>query len=296
MTLTETEPPPPRATIRRSRGISVVWVVPLIAALVAGYLVYDRVQQAGPRITIRFKDGSGLRPGQSVIKYRGVTVGEVRSISLSPDSQSVEVDARLDRSAATLAKKGSVFWIVRPEVGVGNISGLGTLITGPYIEVLPGEGAKEKVFEGAAASPLRREEKGLRILLISTQRGSLQVGSPVYYRGIEVGAVQDQRLSDDARMVESDVFIQQRYAPLIRKETKFWNVSGVNMDFSLFKGAEVNVESLKSLVSGGISFATPEEAKGGEPAKDGTVFRLYDEAKKEWLDWAPGISIGRDPR
>jgi paraquat-inducible protein B len=122
----------------------------------------------------------------------------------------------------------------------------------------------------------------------------LQAGSPIYYRGIEVGAVQEQRLSADARMVEFDAFIQQRYAPLIRKETKFWNVSGVNVDFGLFKGAEVNVESLKSLVSGGINFATPDEAKGGEPVKDGTLFRLYDEPKKEWLDWAPAISIGRD--
>src|SRR5688572_30146837 len=181
----DVDTPRARAVVRRGRGISVIWIVPLVAALIAAYLVYDRVRQAGPRITIRFKDGTGLRPGQSPIKYRGVTIGEVRSISLSPDLQSVEVDARLDRSAAPLAKKGTVFWIVRPEVGIGNITGLGTIISGPYIEVLPGEGAKTKTFQGAAASPLRRE-KGVQILLIATQRGSLQVGSPVYYRGIEV--------------------------------------------------------------------------------------------------------------
>lgn len=279
------------AIVRRTRGLSVVWVVPVIAALVAGYLVYRRAQQAGPDVTIRFKDGSGLRPGQSVVKYRGVTVGEVRSIALAPDLQSVEVKARLNRSAAALAKKGSVFWIVRPEVGIGNITGLGTIISGPYIEVLPGDGPKERSFEGATASPLRLEQKGLRILLVATLRGSLQAGSPVYYRGIEVGAVQDQRLSADARMVEFEVFIEERYAPLVRKETRFWNVSGVNVDFGLFKGAEVNVESIKSLVSGGISFATPEGADAGEPAKEGTLFRLYAEPRKEWLEWAPTIPI-----
>lgn len=109
---------------RRRRSISYVWIVPMIAAAVAAYLVYERMQQAGPEIVIRFKDGSGLKPGQSPIKYRGVTVGEVRSIGLSPDLQTVEVRARLERSAASLAKEGTVFWIVRPELGVANVSGL----------------------------------------------------------------------------------------------------------------------------------------------------------------------------
>jgi paraquat-inducible protein B len=281
-----------RAVVKSRRNFPVVWVVPLVAALVAGYLVYERVQRTGPRITIRFKDGTGLRPGQSPIKYRGVTVGEVRSISLSEGLQTVSVEAHLDRSAAALAKEGSVFWIVRPEVGVANITGLGTIITGPYIEVLPGTGEKKKAFEGAASSPTKNEEKGLRIVLIAVHRGSLRPGSPVYYRGIEVGVVQDHQLSADARMVELGVFIQQRYAALVRKESKFWNVSGVNVDFSLFKGAQVNVESLKSVVSGGLTFATPDESKGGEAAKDGAIYRLYEEPKKEWLEWAPAISIG----
>lgn len=280
----------PAAIVKRQRRFPVVWVVPLAALMVAGYLVYERVQQAGPRITIRFKDGTGLRPGQSPITYRGVVVGKVRSISLAPELDTVLVEARLDRSAAGLAEEGSVFWIVRPEVGVANITGLGTIITGPYIEVLPGDGPRQKSFQGADASPNKREDKGLKIVLIALHRGSLRPGSPVYYRGIEVGAVQDHRLSDDARMVELDVFIEQRYAPLVRKESKFWNVSGVNVDFGLFKGAEVNLESLKSLVSGGVNFATPEEAKG-EPVKDGALFRLYEEPKKEWLEWSPAISI-----
>jgi paraquat-inducible protein B len=114
----------------------------------------------------------------------------------------------------------------------------------------------------------------------------------VYYRGIEVGAVQDHRLSADARMVELDVFIHQRYTALVRKESKFWNVSGVNVDFGLFKGAQVNVESLKSVISGGLTFATPDEPKGAEPVKDGAIFRVYDEPKKEWLEWAPVIRLG----
>jgi paraquat-inducible protein B len=282
---------PAPAVIQRRRRISVVWVVPAIAALVAAYLVYERAQQGGPRITIRFKDGSGLKPGQSLIKYRGVTVGEVRALELSRDLQTVEVKARLDKSATKLATEGTVFWIVRPEVGVGNITGLGTIISGPHIEALPGNGSAQDTFEGSDSSPAALEEKGLKLILIAAHRGSLRTGSPVYYRGIEVGAVQELRLSDDARRVEVSAFIRQPFAPLIRSDTKFWNVSGVNVDIGLFKGAQVNIESLKSVVSGGLSFATPEVAKAGDPVADGAIFALYDEPEKEWLTWSPAIPL-----
>lgn len=296
--MTSTEPQstqaPPQAVpanVKRRRFFSVVWLVPLVAAGVAGYLVYQRVAQAGPLITIRFADGEGLKPGQSPVKYRGVAVGEVRSIALSRDLHGVLVEARLDKSAAALARQGAAFWIVRPEVGLQNITGLGTIISGPYIEVIPGTGPPAKVFQGVAPAPVRQEEKGLSIRLLSPTRGSLRAGSPVYYRGMEVGHVQEQRLSDDARLVESDVFIEQSYAALVRDDSRFWNVSGVDIDFSLFKGAQVNVESLKSLVSGGVSFATPPPGKGNEPAGNGALFRLYDEPKKEWLEWSPAIPL-----
>ena len=282
---------PAEPVVKRRRGVSIVWIVPVLAALIAGYLVYQRVQETGPRITIRFKDGSGLKPGQSVVKYRGVTVGEVRALVLSKDLQTVEVKVRLEQGASALAKEGTMFWIVRPEVGVGNISGLGTIISGPYIEAMPGNGPERDTFEGSPTSPAALEEKGLKIVLIAAERGSLRPGSPVYYRGIEVGTVHEHRLSDDARRVEVNVFIHQRYAPLVREDSKFWNVSGVNVDIGLFKGAEVNIESLKSLVSGGLSFATPGGPKLSEPARDGAIFPLHHEPKKEWLEWSPNIPL-----
>ncbi len=281
---------PAQAVVKRRRYFSVVWIVPIVAAAVAGFLVFQRVNQMGPRITIRFHDGSGLKPGQSVIKYRGVNVGEVQAISLSADLRSVLVEARLARSAEALAREGSVFWIVRPEVSLQNVTGLGTIISGSYIEVQPGNGMAKKSFEGSGRPLLQRGEKGLRIVLFAPTRQSLRPRSPVYYRGIEVGEVQDQRLSADARTVEFEVFIQQRYAPLVKRDSKFWNVSGVDVDIGLFKGAQVNIESLKTLVSGGLAFATPEEA-GADAVEDRAVFRLYEEPKKEWLEWAPAISI-----
>jgi paraquat-inducible protein B len=282
------------AVVRRRRYFSIVWLVPILAAAVAGYLLYHRYAQAGPEITINFEDGSGLKPRQSVLRYRGVAVGDVRSVTLSKDLKTAVVKARLTRSAADLARKGSLFWIVRPQVGVQNITGLNTIVTGSYIEVVPGTGEPEKRFTGANTPPMENEEEGLRITLLSAVRGSITLGSPVYYRGIEVGLVRKMRLSDDARAVEFEAFIQKQYAPLVREDSRFWNVSGVDIDFSLLRGAEINVESLKSLLSGGIAFATPD-AQASKTVPNGAAFRLHAQARKEWLEWAPAILVG-DPK
>jgi paraquat-inducible protein B len=268
----------------------VVWVVPLIAAVVASYLVYERVHEFGAKITIQFRDASGLRIGQTPIKYRGVTVGEVTAMELSKDHQYVVVQARLQRPSAPIAREGSVFWIVRPEVGIASITGLGTIMAGPHIEVLPGAGGPKSEFVGLESSPVAWEPKGLKIVLLSSRLGSLKPGSLVYYRGIEIGAVQDCQLSTNASTVDLHVFIKHRYANLVRNGSKFWNVSGVDVKIGFFRGAEINVESLRSLVAGGIALATPSDPKD-EPAKDGMVFQLHDEPKKEWLEWTAEIAI-----
>lgn len=284
----------PKANLRRTKwNFPIVWVVPLVAAIIAGYLVYDRVREYGPRITIRFKDASGLKAGETQIIYRGVQVGEVTAIELSADLEHVVVKARLRRSPVSVAREGSVFWIVRPEVALGNISGLGTVISGPHIEVLPGIGEPKSEFVGLETSPVDLERNTLKIVLRSNHLGSLRANSPVYYRGIEVGAVQDTRLSPDATMVSIHVFIKQQYARLVRSGSKFWNVSGADVSLGLFRGLEVKMESLRSLVVGGIAFATPNDPKD-KPVKNGTVFPLYDEPKKEWLAWTPKIPIPRE--
>ncbi|MGE5698842.1 MAG: intermembrane transport protein PqiB [Deltaproteobacteria bacterium] len=281
----------PKAKVKeRKWNLPVVWVVPVVAAIVAGYLIYDRVREVGPKITITFKDASGLKTGQTPIKYRGVLLGEVTALELDESLQRVLVKARLRRSGASIAREGSVFWIVRPEVGIGNITGLGTVITGPQIEVLPGAGKPKSEFVGLENPPVAQERKGLKIVLRTGHPGSLKLGSPVTYRGIEVGAVQDSRLGPDATSVDIHVFIKRRYANLVRKGSRFWDVSGVDMKVGLFRGLEINVESLRSLMTGGIAFATPDDPKDG-PAKDGTVFPLNDKPKKEWLAWAPKIKI-----
>lgn len=281
----------PRAKVKEKRwNFPIVWVVPLVAAIVAAYLIFERVRDYGPEITIEFKDASGLRSGETPIKYRGVLLGEVTGLELSKDRQHVLVKARLRRQAASLAREGSVFWILRPEVGIGNITGLGTVITGPEIELSPGAGKPRTEFVGLESPPVALERQGLKIVLISSHLGSLKGGSPVYYRGVEVGAVQDSELGADATTVNIHVFIKRRYVKLVRKGSKFWNASGLDMSLGLLRGLEINVESLRSLIAGGIAFGTPNDPKD-EPAKDGTVFPLYDKPQREWLEWAPKIPI-----
>jgi paraquat-inducible protein B len=267
-----------------------VWVVPVIAAIIAGYLVYDRVREYGPKITITFTDAGGLIAGQTQITYRGVEIGQVKELELSEDRRHALVKARLRRWAEPIAREGTLFWIVRPEVGIGNITGLGTVITGPQIEASPGAGKPKSEFKGLDRPPVALERKGLKIVLLSSHLGSLKAGAPVYYRGIEVGAVQDSHLSADATTVNIRVFIQRRYANLVRMGSKFWDVSGVDVKAGLFRGVEINVESMRSLVAGGIAFATPDDPNDGS-AKADTVFRLYEKPKKEWLEWVPKIPI-----
>jgi paraquat-inducible protein B len=236
----------------------------------------------------QFKCG-GLKTAQTPINYRGVQIGQVTAVELSQDHQAVAVKARLQRSAASIAREGSVFWIVRPEVGIGNITGLGSVIIGPEINVLPGKGKEQSEFVGLEKAPVALEEKGLRIILVTGRLGSLRPGSPIYYRGIEVGAVSESQLSPNAAAVQIHAFIKHRYTKLVRNGSKFWNLSGMDVNFSLFRGLEINMESLKSLAFGGIACAIPADSKDS-PAKDGSSFPLHHKPAKEWLEWAPKIT------
>jgi len=288
----------PQAIVKRQRfAPALVWAVPLLAALIAGYLVIERVREAGPSITIKFHDGSGVRAGTTQVQYRGVAVGEVSSVLLSDDRNYVEVRVRLHRSAATLASEGSTFWVVRPEVGLSSISGLSTVVTGPEIQMLPGPATSKdkppKVFIGLDAPPAAPDRKGLVITLHSVRLGFLRAHSPVFYRGIEVGTVQATQLSRDATQVSIEVFFSPHFAPLVRSGSRFWSVSGLELSGGIFKGLDLKLESLPTLVTGGIEFATPDAGPGTQ-VHSGAQFQLSDAAEKDWLSWSPHIALGRD--
>lgn len=285
----------PKAAVRKRRSWQAVWIVPIVAALFVAGLFFREFRRLGPTIRIELSDGSGLRPRQTPVKYRGVTVGEVRRVTLADDGASVLVQVRLERSVARLAREGTEFWVVRPEIGFGNVSGLNTLISGSYLEMLPGRdpnGAGKREFRGLARPPLPDSQEGLKILLTAAQKGSLSAGSPVSYRGIEVGVVQAPVLNDNATGVTIPVIIKKPYAALVRTGSKFWVGKGIAVDFSLFKGAQINFDSLKSLMGGGgISFGTPPLTTENAPAADGAAFQLHDDPRKEWMEWSPSITL-----
>lgn len=285
----------PRARVRRKRSwfLHAFWIVPLVALGVAGWLVAQRLRAYGPEIAIEFRDGSGLRPGQTPVKFRGVQVGEVSRIELSEDHQHVLVRARLQRSASSLAKDGAQFWVVRPQVGWGNVTGLGTVISGPEIQVIEGKGAAQQRFKGLEHAPVALGQPGLAIVLKAERPVSLRPNSPVYYRGVEVGTVQAIDLSPDSRAAEIHIIVYERFAALVRSGSAFWNASGITLHGGLLKGVELNIESLRAIVAGGIEFASPE---GSPPAKAGTAFFLHSSPRKEWLGWNPKIRIPQEEK
>jgi paraquat-inducible protein B len=280
----------PQAKIKRESRISMIWIVPLAAAIVGGWLVFKYVRQMGPVISIQFSDGNEIKANQTTLRYRGVRVGDVLSVQLAKDAQHVEVQARLDKSAESLARDGSVFWIVRPEVGAGGLHGLETIVSGPYIQVQPGGGMEQKKFIGAEKPPiLDTSEGGLEIILTTPSLGSLTVGAPVYYRGMEVGAVRFFVLGKDSAAVNVHILIETNFAPLVRTDSKFWNAGGVGVHFGLFSGFSMGAESLKALVIGGIAFATPPPT--GILASNASIFPLNEKMDKKWLKWSPAIAI-----
>jgi paraquat-inducible protein B len=281
----------PRARVRRRRVVRMVWVVPAVAIMVAAWLVYQRIQDLGPQILVTFEDGAGLRVGQTPVRYRGVQIGEVSGIDLSEDEKRAIVKLRLKRDAAHIAREGSRFWIVRPRVGWGSFTGLNTVLSGPEIQVIPGkpDAPEQKAFAGLETPP-SSIEGGLHIVL-RAERPKMRADAPVYYRGVEVGTVQKLDLAPNSLSADVHVIIFPRFASLVREGSSFWDVSGVNVKGGIFKGMQVEFESLRSFVTGGIEFATPP---GTKRVKPGTVFFLYNEPKQEWLAWAPKIPIPRE--
>jgi len=270
-----------------------VWVVPLVAIVVGGWMAFRELKNRGPEITIEFVDGSGVAADKTVLEHKGVSVGTVTSVELKPELDGVIVRVRLEKSAAALARNGAQFWVVHPEIGLSGVRGLDTLITGAHLNVRPGKGAPANHFIGLEKTPPPEvPEQGKTYTLQSDRLGSLTTGAPVFYREMKVGAVETSRIASDASSVVIRIHIEAPYTDLVRINSRFWNSGGFSFKIGLLS-AELKNTSLESLVAGGVAFATPEAGKEGLAplAPEGMSFPLASEPEKEWLKWTPKIPL-----
>ena len=266
---------PPEAIVAKRRGISIVWLIPLVALLIGAFLAYKAYTSQGPTITITFDTAEGLEAGKTKLRYLDVEVGTVQNVELAPDLQHIVATAQMVPGAETFLTDKTEFWIVRPRVGVGGVSGLGTLLSGAYIGMRPDKGARAHSFTGLSEPPqLTTNVDGRQFVLEAENLGSVSRGAPVYYRGIEVGQVLGHSLAKDAHSIEVTIFVQHPFENLVRSTSRFWNVSGITLATSA-SGFSLNVASVQSLLAGGIEFDSPPTNSPSSVAETGHRFALF---------------------
>lgn len=267
----------PKAVVQKKRQISIVWIVPVVAILIGGWLAYKGLSEKGPTVTISFESAEGLEAGKTKVKYKDVELGQVETIRFNPDLSRVIITAELVKEAGPYLTENTRFWVVRPRVTASGVSGLGTLFSGAYIGMDPGkEGKPEKSFKGLEIPPVvTTGMPGRDFLLKATTLGSLDIGAPVYYRQIQVGQVIGYELDEKGQSLEIKIFINAPHDRLVLKDTRFWNASGFDLKLDA-SGLKLNTESLVSIMMGGIAFDTPTSLEAGGPAEEGQEFRLYE--------------------
>jgi paraquat-inducible protein B len=266
----------PAARVETRAGISIVWLIPLVALLVGVWLAYKAWSETGPTITISFKTAEGLEAGKTKIKYKNVEIGQIQAIELSDDLSRVIVTAELVRDAKHYLKESTRFWVVRARIAAGEVSGLSTLLSGAYIGIDPGkEGDDAEHFAGLETPPaLTDNSPGSHFMLRANNLGSLDAGSPVYFRMIKVGQMISYRFAEDGQSVEIDLFIHSPYDKQINSSTRFWNASGLEMSLDA-NGVHISTESLVTIMMGGIAFETPKKLGEAEHVAEGYEFVLF---------------------
>ena len=268
----------PQATVvpRRRARISVVWIIPILAAVVAIGIAVQRILSEGPTITIVFKIAEGIEAGKTAVKYKDVNIGQVTAVRLSPDYSKVEVTAKIAKSAAGLIVEDAKFWVVEPRVTLSGVSGLGTLLSGNYIGFEVGKsGKKQRTFIGLETPPIiTYGQPGRQFVLKAETLGSLGIGSPVYYRRLQAGQVVAYELARDGKGLDIRIFVNAPYDQYVNSGTRFWNASGIDVSLGA-NGVEVRTESLVALLAGGLAFDTPPVAAKTEPAPADATFKLH---------------------
>jgi len=273
----------PTAQLKTKSRFSLIWIIPLTAALIAGWLAFKYYSERGTIITIILDDAAGVEAKKTPIRYKAVQVGKVKKLALTPDLKKVKITAEIFPEMAENLSANTRFWVVKPRVTFQGISGLDTLLSGVHISMDPGDKPNEtnqalESYTGLSTPPvITTGEKGTALILNTDSLGSLDVGSPVYYHKINVGEVTGYRLNKKGQGIDVSIYVHSPYDEKIKTSTRFWNASGLELELTT-SGLSARMESLTSLLIGGIAFETPENEMGF--ALDGeTTFKLYESYK-----------------
>src|SRR5215469_3878439 len=268
--------PESRALSRKHTRISLVWVIPIVAAVVGAWVAVTRVESEGPKITLVFGSAEGLEAGKTTIEYKGVEIGTLTAIQLSPDHRRVLTTAQMATKTEDFLVDDTQFWVVRPRVSGANITGLGTLISGAYIGMEIGGSKHEKRDFVALETPpvVTGRAPGRFFVLKTTDLGSLDIGTPVFFRRLQVGEIASYRLDKDGQRFTIKIFVKAPYDQYVSPNTRFWQASGIDMQLSA-NGLSVQTQSLLSILIGGITFETPANGPVLPAADADSVFSLY---------------------
>lgn len=275
------EPLPPipasRAVDRRRTLPSLVWVIPIVAAVLGVWVALTRILAEGPTITMTFHSAEGLEAGKTTIQYNGVSVGTITAIRLSDNHRRVVLTAQMAPNTEGLLAADTNFWVVRPRISGANISGLGTLISGAYIGMEIGQsGKRQRHFVGLETPPVVTSDVPGRYFVLRTPTlGSLDTGTPLFFRRLQVGEVSEYRLDPDGRTLSVKVFVNAPYDRFVTADTRFWQASGVDVSLNA-SGLTVQTQSVLSVLIGGIAFETPDPDAAQPPAEAERVFHLFN--------------------
>jgi paraquat-inducible protein B len=266
------------ATPRSRWRVQIVWLVPLIAILIGGWLAVKAVMEQGPTVTIGFETGEGLEAGKTKIKFKNVDIGVVKNVKLSGDHRRVIATAELSKDATNLLIEDTRFWVVRPRISGGTVSGIGTLLSGSFIGMDVGTSTKpRRDYTGLETPPVFAiGVPGREFILKGADMGSLDVGSPIFYRRLQVGQVISYQLDPDGKGVTLHVFVNAPYDRYVKPDTRFWQASGIDVSLDT-TGVKVNTESLVAILIGGLAFQTPDETPDDAEAAANTEFALFND-------------------
>lgn len=268
------------AVRRTQRSFSPIWIVPIVALLIGAWMLYDNLSRLGSTITLTVETAEGIEAGKTLIKTRNVEMGKIEKVSLAKDLKSAILIARMSPQAEDMLNKDTQFWVEKPRIGLEGVSGLGTVLSGAYIQLLPGTSTeKQDEFTILEQPPITATDApGLRINLISHVGSSVRIGDPVSYQGFTVGRVEDSRFDPELREMHHRLYIKSPYEMLVTTNTRFWAASGLDISLDS-QGLSVNMGSLESLVSGGITFGVANNSPAGSQAKQDAEYVLFNDAK-----------------